>query len=127
MAVVLTFVNMGVEQSQWYAINFNLRLLMLGQYDPTAEWRVTIVVLLFAFTIGVALAAWTRLQLALAVVLAVLIAPDLYHPRAGYCDVAAASILCRSRYKIKIGGDLGQAPQAQVAFLDVPMKRSRCA
>src|SRR3954451_9823337 len=73
-AVGVSFVTWTVGQANWYAINFNLRLLMLGQYDPTAEWRVTIVVILFAFTIGVALATWTRVRLAHGVILAVLVA-----------------------------------------------------
>src|ERR1051325_4327871 len=70
-AVGVSFVTWTVGQANWFAINFNLRLLMLGQYDPTAEWRVTIVVLLFAFTIGVVLATWTKTRLVHGVLLAV--------------------------------------------------------
>lgn len=115
-SVGVSFVSWTVGEANWYAINFNLRLLMLGRYDPSAEWRVTIVVILFAFAIGVALATWTRVRLVHGVVLAVLVALTFIIPM-----VVTATIPLPPYYAsvgtIKIGGDSGQAPQPQVAFL----------
>src|ERR1044071_2835655 len=62
-AAGVSFVTWTVGQANWYAINFNLRLLMVGRYEPQYEWRVNVVVLLTAFTIGMALAAWARMRL----------------------------------------------------------------
>ncbi len=115
-ALGVSFVNWTIGQANWYAISFNLRLLMLGQYDPTAEWRVTIVVILAAFTVGVALATWTRMRLAHGIIFAVIVALTFIIP-----IVVKAAIPLPPYYAsvgtIKIGGDSGQAPQAQVAFL----------
>jgi His/Glu/Gln/Arg/opine family amino acid ABC transporter permease subunit len=49
-----------VGQGNWLTINFNLRLFMIGRYEPGAEWRVQLIVLVIAFTLGISLAGFTR-------------------------------------------------------------------
>ncbi len=114
-AVGVSFVNWTVGQANWYAINFNIRLLMLGRYEPEYEWRVTLVVLLTAFSIGLALAAWARLRLAHGVTLAVIVALTFIIPAIIYATIPLPAYYA-SAGKIKIGGDSGQTPQAQMAF-----------
>jgi His/Glu/Gln/Arg/opine family amino acid ABC transporter permease subunit len=115
-ALAVSFVSWTVGQANWYAINFNLRLLMLGQYEPAAEWRVSIVVLLTTFTIGVALAAWLRLQFAHAAIMAIIVVLALVIPPV-VTAVIPLPVYYASVGTVKIGGDSGQAPQGQVAFL----------
>ncbi|MBA3873784.1 MAG: amino acid ABC transporter permease, partial [Anaerolineae bacterium] len=68
------------------------------------------------FTIGAALAAWTRMRLAHGIILAVIVALTFIIPL-----VVNATIPLPPFYAavgtIKIGGEGGQAPQPQVAFL----------
>ena len=74
---VIGLIGWTIAQANWYAVTFNLRLIMLGRYEPEAEWRVTILVILSAFVIGLALAAWARVRqwqfLSIAVVIALLV------------------------------------------------------
>lgn len=114
-SVGVSFVNWTVGQANWYTINFNIRLLMLGRYEPEYEWRVTLVVLLFAFTISLALAAWARIGRGFATFIAVIIALTFILP------VVITSTLPLPPYysaagTFKIGGDNGQAPQGQLGF-----------
>ncbi len=115
-SVGVSFVTWTVGQANWYTINFNIRLLMLGRYEPEYEWRVTIVVLLFAFTIGLALAAWSRIGRGFATFIGVIIALTFIVP-----VVITATLPFPPYYAsagtFKIGGDNGQAPQGQLGFI----------
>lgn len=113
--IIVSFVSWTVGQANWYSINFNLRLLMVGRYEPAAEWRVTIVVLLTAFTIGLALAAWAHVRRQLVVVLGVIIALTFIIPPLIYATLSLPPFYA-SAGQVKIGGDNGQSPQSQVAF-----------
>jgi len=115
VTVGISFVNWTVGQANWYAINFNIRLLMVGRYEPQYEWRVTVVVLLTAFTIGMALAAWARMRLGHAVALGIFVALTFIIPAVIYATLPLPPYYA-SVGKVKIGGDSGQTPQAQVAF-----------
>ncbi|MCA0457441.1 MAG: amino acid ABC transporter permease [Chloroflexi bacterium] len=114
-SVLVSFVTWTVGQANWYTITFNIRLLMLGRYEPEYEWRVTLVVLLFAFTIGLALAAWSRIGRGFATFIAVIIALTFILP-----VVINATLPLPPYYAsagtFKIGGDNGQAPQGQIGF-----------
>lgn len=114
-AVLVSFVTWTVGQANWYAINFNLRLLMLGRYEAEAEWRVTIVVLLTAFTIGLALAAWARISRRIVVMMSIVVALTFIVPPLIYTTLSLPPFYA-SAGEVKVGGENGQSPQAQVAF-----------
>jgi len=115
-SVGVSFVSWTVGQANWYAINFNIRLLMVGRYEPQYDWRVTVVVLLTAFTIGMALAAWARMRLGHAIALGIFVALTYIIPVIIYATLPLPPYYA-SVGKVKIGGDAGQTPQSQVAFV----------
>jgi His/Glu/Gln/Arg/opine family amino acid ABC transporter permease subunit len=55
-------------------INFNLRLYLLGRYEPEYAYRVAALALILAFTIGLAFAAWGRISRTAIIVMAVIVA-----------------------------------------------------
>ncbi|MEZ4671349.1 MAG: amino acid ABC transporter permease [Anaerolineae bacterium] len=116
IGLVSSFVSWTVTQANWYAINFNLSLLALGRYEDTAQWRVTLVVLLTAATIGLALAAWARVRRRLVIVLAVLIALTFIVPAVINATLALPPFYM-SAGAVHVGGDNGPSPDANVAFV----------
>ncbi len=74
VAVIVSFINWVITQANWYAVIFNMRQFMLGRYQVDAEWRVQLTVLLIAFTVGAALAAWGRITRFFALILVVIVA-----------------------------------------------------
>lgn len=82
ISVITGFLTWAISQANWFAITFNLRIFLLGRYSPAAEWRVILVALLAALTVGLALAAWSRIRrafiiIALVVLAILFIAPPL--------------------------------------------------
>jgi His/Glu/Gln/Arg/opine family amino acid ABC transporter permease subunit len=72
VTVIAGSINWIITQANWYAVIFNLRQFMVGRYEPSAEWRLQVMVLLIAFVIGATLAAWSRIgRLTAAAVIAV--------------------------------------------------------
>lgn len=74
VAVIVSFINWVITQANWYAVIFNMRQFMLGRYQADAEWRVQLTMLLIAFTIGAALAAWGRITRFFALIIVVIVA-----------------------------------------------------
>jgi general L-amino acid transport system permease protein len=106
----------SITQANWYAVTFNLRLVMLGRYEPEAEWRVTILVILSSVVIGLALAAWARVRRWQALVMAVSIALMFILP-----VLITAMLPLPTWYgaagSVNIGAADGPVPLPQVAFL----------
>jgi len=89
---------------------------MLGRYEPEAEWRVTILVILSAFVIGLALAAWARVRQWQFLTIAVVIALLFILPA-----VITTAIALPPWYgaagSINIGAADGPMPISEVTFL----------
>ncbi len=62
IGLIVSFINWVITQANWYAVIFNLRQFMVGRYQVDAEWRLQVMLLVIAFTIGAALAAWGRIS-----------------------------------------------------------------
>lgn len=60
VTTIISAIRWIISEANWFIIIFNLRQLMIGRYQPDAEWRVTIGVILIVFALGYALATWTR-------------------------------------------------------------------
>ncbi|HUN10289.1 MAG TPA: amino acid ABC transporter permease [Aggregatilineales bacterium] len=113
---VIGLIGWTIAQANWYAVTFNLRLIMLGRYEPEAEWRVTILVILSAFVIGLALAAWARVRQWQFLTIAVVIALLFILPA-----VITTAIALPPWYgaagSINIGAADGPMPISEVTFL----------
>lgn len=117
IAAVGSFLSWSIGAANWFAVTFNLRLLMLGRYDPSAEWRVQLLVLITAATVGVALAAWSRLSRSWLIALVVLIASLFIVP-----PIIAAVIPMPETYLAAGNVDITSAattevPQPQLGFI----------
>ncbi|MFN8531728.1 MAG: amino acid ABC transporter permease [Anaerolineae bacterium] len=73
ITTIVGIVNWAVTQANWFIVMFNLRQLLMGRYEPEAEWRLTLILLISAFIVGVLLAAWARLSRRFAVGIIVLL------------------------------------------------------
>lgn len=50
----------AIQSAEWNVINTNLRLLMVGQYDPEEIWRIEVLGLFLVFLSGLGLGLWSR-------------------------------------------------------------------
>lgn len=73
-AGISSFLIWSITSANWYAVTFNLRLLMLGRYEAEAEWRVHLLLFITAAIVGIALAAWSRLRRSAIIFVAVILA-----------------------------------------------------
>ncbi len=73
-AGISSFLIWSITSANWYAVTFNLRLLMLGRYEAEAEWRVHLLLFVTAAIVGIALAAWSRLRRSAIIFVAVILA-----------------------------------------------------
>lgn len=117
VGAVTGFLGWAIGQANWLAINFNLRLFLLGRFEPEAEWRVTLLVLLVAFTIGLSLAAWARLTRGALVALLALVALTFVLPPAIRAVLPVpATYLAAGEVGIASGADT-VTPQPELAFI----------
>jgi His/Glu/Gln/Arg/opine family amino acid ABC transporter permease subunit len=111
------FLGWAIGQANWLAINFNLRLFLLGRFEPEAEWRVTLLMLLVAFTIGLSFAAWARLTRGVLLALAVIVALTFVLPPLFRAALPVpATYLAAGEVGITAGADT-ITPQPQLAFI----------
>lgn len=71
---VVSFLVWAITQANWFAVTFNLRQFMLGRYEPSAEWRVTLLALFIAFTVGLSIWSWAKLTRGVVIALVVIVA-----------------------------------------------------
>ncbi len=74
LGALSSFFSWVIGQANWFVVTFNLRLLLVGRMELDALWRVELLTLITAFTIGLTIAAWGRVSRGLAVFLVVLLA-----------------------------------------------------
>lgn len=117
VSVITGILNWVITQANWYAIIFNLRLFMLGRYELEYEWRVQVVVLIIAFTIGVSTAAWTRLPRALSMVTVVLLALTFLAPALITRTVPLPPAYLVAGQPEIVSGSTAEVPQEQLAFI----------
>jgi His/Glu/Gln/Arg/opine family amino acid ABC transporter permease subunit len=58
--VLVMFIDWAIRGANWFSVTANFRQYMLGAFPIAQEWRIVAIVLLTVFTLGIALAAWTR-------------------------------------------------------------------
>lgn len=74
VGVITSFVAWAVGAANWYAVTFNLRLFIIGRYEANYEWRLVVLLVFVAVTVGMAFAAWARIRLSTWIVLAIIVA-----------------------------------------------------
>jgi general L-amino acid transport system permease protein len=79
-AGVTSLVRWSIMEANWFVITRNLRLFMLGSFEPEFQWRVEIAVLVTAFVIGFSIAAWVRLNRYVIALLVILVAVIVIAP-----------------------------------------------
>jgi His/Glu/Gln/Arg/opine family amino acid ABC transporter permease subunit len=116
-AFVSSFVSWTIGGANWFAVTFNLRLLMVGRYPPEAEWRVQVLALLTAFAAGVALAAWARLSRGVLIAIIVLLAALFIVPVVVDATLSPPpSYVLAGNQDIKVGSST-ETPQTDVGFI----------
>jgi His/Glu/Gln/Arg/opine family amino acid ABC transporter permease subunit len=118
ISVLVSIITWAIGQANWFAVSFNLRLFMLGRFETEYEWRVTIFVLFVGLTIGVCIAAFSRLTrgffIGAAILLAILfIAPPLIVQTAP----RASAYFAAGNIPIAATGDETVNPNPATAFI----------
>lgn len=123
ISVISSLITWVITDANWFAITFNLRLYLLGRYESFAEWRVIAWVLIVAFSIGIAFAAWGRLRreviLAVGSVLTLLF---ILPPIINAVLPAAVSYTAAGNMPI-VSGSETLTPQQSVAFTGIAGER----
>lgn len=126
---ITSFLQWAVVNANWFVISFNLRSILLGRYEAGAEWRVQLVVLLIAFVVGFAIAAWTRVARILLIMLLITLAllfvlppvinatttPAITYIAAGSDEIASGSTRLRPLENLGFTGRQGEVITLQMA------------
>jgi His/Glu/Gln/Arg/opine family amino acid ABC transporter permease subunit len=117
VGILSSFFQWTIGGANWFAVTLNLRLLMLGRFPTDTQWRVLLLALLTAFTVGLGLAAWARISRLWAIIVVVVLAllfsvpllVDAIMPLP-YSYLAAGNAEIGS-------GPTAQTPQKQIGFI----------
>jgi general L-amino acid transport system permease protein len=74
IAATIGFVGWAIGGANWLVITRNLRLFMVGSYPAENLWRVNLIALLCAFTIGFTIYAYLRPRFGLLLVGVIMVA-----------------------------------------------------
>lgn len=66
-------VSWALRDAEWTVITNNLRLLMVGQYEPDQLWRVNLLALVLVFLCGLSASLWAKVARALLLTLVVVV------------------------------------------------------
>jgi len=117
VSVLTSTISWVITRANWSIINFNLRLLMIGRFELEYEWRIRLVVLLFAFVGGFALSAFGRASRQLVIgTIAVLIVLFVAPPLITATTPLPPSYLAVGNIDI-VSGTATENAQPQLAFL----------
>lgn len=129
VTVVSSFLAWAIGDANWYAVMVNLRLLMVGRYEAVYEWRVVLLLLFVAFSIGVAFAAWSKISRGAVIVMVVVLALMFILPPvikatvplppsylgAGSVEMVAGSSKITPQNKLAFTGKAGEVVTLQLA------------
>ena len=62
ISLITSFFTFVTTQANWYVVIYNIRQFMIGRFQAEYEWRLQVMLLVIAFVIGVAVAAWARVS-----------------------------------------------------------------
>ncbi len=113
----VSFFSWVVSQANWYAINFNLRGLMVGRFQPEFEWRLLVLLVLTCIAVGLALAAWTRIRRWFPVAVAVIIALLYLIPQAINALIPLPPTYLTAGQITFGSGPTAESPQDRIAFI----------
>jgi His/Glu/Gln/Arg/opine family amino acid ABC transporter permease subunit len=117
VTVITSMAQWVITGANWYIISFNLRQYMIGRYEPEAEWRLQLLLLLVAFGIGFNLATWTRISRFLVILLVMALALAFILP-----PLITAAIPLPNAYFTASSTDITsgastEAPPQQIGFI----------
>lgn len=117
VSILVSFLVWAIGQAEWFVIIYNLRLLLLGRYPAAQNWRVLVLTLITAFSIGVTLAAYTRVSRKVVAGVAVGLALLFVIPPVIWATVPATpSYLAAGNVEIA-SGSAKETPQPMVGFI----------
>ena len=118
VTVVTSFIGWSVQIANWFAIQYNFRLFMVGTFPSDLEWRVVLVALFVAFMIGVMIAAWAkRLPRFLLIAVAAILILALVIPILSNALIPLPKNQLLAGETEIVRGTTSQIPQQQVSFL----------
>jgi His/Glu/Gln/Arg/opine family amino acid ABC transporter permease subunit len=114
---ITSLVRWSIVEANWFVITRNLRLLMLGSFEPQFQWRVEIAVLITVFVLGFSIAAWLRINRYLMVFLAIIAALFIILPPVIYAlTPLPASYLAVGNTPVA-SGTVTETPLPALAFI----------
>lgn len=118
-AVVSSLVTWAVADANWFAVTRNISLFMLGslQADTSSVTNVQILTLILSASVGISLAAWTKLGIRAWLVLTLCAVALLLAPRVIYATTQPASALFSAGDVSIVSGSLTETPINAVGFI----------
>ena len=116
VGVITSFVSWAVGAANWYAVTFNLRLFIVGRFEADYEWRLVVLLIFVAVTVGMAFAAWSRIRLSTWIVLAIIIALTFILPPIIKATTSPPPTYFGVGNAVVISGSSNITPAKQVAF-----------
>lgn len=117
VGVVTTFITWAISSANWFVVIFNLRQFLIGRFDPSAEWRVQLLALILTFTLGWALAAWTRVARVVWAALAVVVALMFIIPAIIQALVPTSPSYLTAGQTPVVAGSATQTPIPELGFI----------
>jgi len=116
VTAVTSFVSWAVGAANWYTVMFNLRLYMVGRYEPVFEWRLIVLLVYVVFAVGMAFAAWGRIPRRTWIVIVVIVALLFILPPVIRAVVPPAPTYLGAGSTEIVSGSSSIVPQDQLAF-----------
>jgi His/Glu/Gln/Arg/opine family amino acid ABC transporter permease subunit len=116
VGVITSFVSWVVGDANWYAVTFNLRLFMIGRYEPEYEWRLVVLLVYVVFSVGMAFAAWAKISRAVWAFIAVFVALLFILPPVINMLVPPAPTYLGAGNTAVVSGSSSIIPEQQIAF-----------
>jgi His/Glu/Gln/Arg/opine family amino acid ABC transporter permease subunit len=112
-----SFLFWAIAQANWFVVSFNMRLLMVGRFPVDAEWRLVLLVGILTFTIGLSLAAWSRVsRSAFLVMIGLLLVLFVLPPLINGTMTLSPSYFAAGNKDI-VAGASTETPQPNLAFI----------
>lgn len=117
VGAIVALVQWAISGANWFAVNFNLRLFMIGRVEPFMEGRVLVLALYIAFIIGVNLAAWTRVSPRTWVILAVVVVMLFVIPAGIQASIPLPNTYLAAGQAEIVSNAVTQTPLPQLGFI----------
>jgi general L-amino acid transport system permease protein len=117
VGVVVSLIRWAIGSANWYVVTFNLRLFLIGRYEPAYETRVALAALVLCFVGGFTFAAYARASRTIQIITVAILAALFIVPALVYPAIDLPPTYFTAGNQEVISGSSRLTPLTQVAFI----------